>query len=447
MAHERQDVEGKPGDAGARPVGGQSIRRKEVFAWGMYDWANSAYSTVLITVVVSYIKDDVFPGTRGTIVYGWGLGGSMLTAAFLSPVLGAIADANSSKHRWLIGTALPGAVMCSLMYFATPAHPYLFLALFLLANILFELSFGFYNAFLPEISDDSNMGRVSAWGYGLGYVGGGLALAMEIVLLFKGRDWGISDDITHLKRLGLLLMGLWWGVFSLPAFFILRDRAPASRERQSLVEAARTAVLKVAGSIRGVRKYPVLALFLLGFLVYNDGVQTMISQSSLFAIEVLSMTAGELAMVVLMIQFIALPGAVLVGYLADRYSHKAALIGCLLIWIALLIGAYFINTKAQFWWLAALAALVLGGTQSVSRSIMGLMTPADRTAEFFGFFNLSGRMMSPFGPIFFTSILALTGNANLAITSLLVFFVFGLLIVAPLNISLGQRQVRTAEEA
>ncbi len=152
-------------------------------------------------------------------------------------------------------------------------------------------------------------------------------------------------------------------------------------------------------------------------------------------------------MVVLMIQFIALPGAILVGHLADRYSHKAALIGCLLIWIALLIGAYFIHTKAQFWWLAALAALVLGGTQSVSRSIMGLMTPADRTAEFFGFFNLSGRMMSPFGPIFFTSILAMTGNANLAITSLLVFFVFGLLVVAPLDISKGQRQVRTAQEA
>ena len=436
MANERQDVDGNP--RGAANGTGANLLNKRVFAWAMYDWANSAYSTVLITVLVSYIKDDVFPGTRGTVVYGWGLGVSMLTAAFLSPILALLPMRTAASGAWLIGTALPGAVMCSLMYFATPQYPYFFLVLFLLANLLFELSFGFYNAFLPEISGDANMGRVSAWGYGLGYVGGGLALALEIVLLFKGKDWGISDDITYLKRLGLLFMGLWWGLFSIPTFLILRDTTPPSKARQPPLEAARSAIGEVYRSIRGVRKFPILALFLLGFLVYNDGVQTMISQSSTFAIDVLDMSASDLAMVVLMIQFIALPGSMLVGYLADRYSQKATLIGCLLVWIALLAGAFFITTKVQFWWLAGLAALVLGGTQSVSRSIMGLMTPAERSAEFFGFFNLSGRMASPFGPIFFSSILAMTGNANLAIASLLIFFVIGLIIVAPLNFAKGR---------
>src|SRR4051812_5912544 len=134
MANERQDVD--DGASGKAVRSGGNYTNKRVLAWAMYDWANSAYSTVLITVLVSYIKEDVFPGNQGTIVYGWGLGGSMLVAAFLSPIFGAIADANASKRLWLIGTALPGALMCSLMYFTTPAHPYLFLALFLLANLL-----------------------------------------------------------------------------------------------------------------------------------------------------------------------------------------------------------------------------------------------------------------------------------------------------------------------
>ena len=440
---------------GALPGGaGSHLRRREVFAWAMYDWANSAYSTISITVLVNYLVTDVLPsghawgewlGDPGVVIWGYGIGLTMFVAALLSPVLGAIADAHASKRRWLTVTALTGAAASSLMFFATPDQPALFVSLFLLAHLAFELSFGFYNAFLPEIAGDEEMGRVSAWGYALGYLGGGVALALVIGTLRYAEALGLPTEDQFGKRLGLLIMGLWWGLFSLPTLLILRDKGEPSRERQPLHRAARQAFRDVGRTLRNVRRYRILAIFLLGFLVYNDGVQTVISQASVFAQKVLKMDAIELAKLILMIQFVALPGSMLVGWAADRFGQKRALIACLLVWIGILTGAFFITTTAQFWVMAFVTALVLGGIQSVSRSIMGLMTPERHTAEFFGFFNFSGKATSVFGPIFFSTILAATGNANAALGSLLVFFILGLAIVWPVNVARGQQEARAVE--
>ncbi|MGE3313493.1 MAG: MFS transporter [Planctomycetaceae bacterium] len=417
--------------------------RREVFAWALYDWASSAYSTLSITILVSYLQADVFPGKTGVIVWGWGLGGTMLIAAVLSPILGAIADAHATKRKWLALTSLTGSVASFLMYFVPPEERWLVLALFLIASLGFELSLGFYNGFLPEIADDRSMGRVSAWGYALGYVGGGLALLM--VILMFGKDT-TAEQAREIKRVGLAVMGLWWGLFTIPSLLILKDRKARSREPEPFLHAARRAFGEVGNTIRNVRSYRILAIFLVSFLLYNEGVQTMISQSSVFAMQVLAMGAGELAQVVLMIQFIALPGSLAIGHLAEKLGQKPVLIGCILLWILLLIIAFFVTEKWQFWMMAAAAAIVLGGTQSVSRAIMGLMTPAEKSAEFFGFFNLSGKAVSVFGPVVFSTILAATESPHLAILSLLVFFVVGLVILLPVNVAKGQAQARGAGE-
>ena len=182
-----------------------------------------------------------------------------------------------------------------------------------------------------------------------------------------------------------------------------------------------------------------LALFLLAFLLYNDGIQTVISQASVFAQQVLKMETGELVQVVLMIQFLALPGAIVIGWTADRLGQKPALLACLAVWIGLLVAAYFVQTKAQFWCLGAVLALVMGGSQSVSRAMMGLMTPEAHTAEFFGFFNFSGKATSMFGPILFAEVLAQTGSPHRAILSLLAFFVAGSALAARVDVGQGQR--------
>ena len=589
--------------------------RREIFAWCMYDWANSAYSTLLITIVVAYIQNVVLPGNAGIIAYGYGIGISMLLAAFLSPICGAMADARASKSRWLAWTALPGAAFAVLMALLPPERPELVIAAFFMTCLLFELSLGFYNGFLPEIAGDSEINRVSAWGFALGYIGGAIPLvaAMGIALrgewlglpagdalsgdynasadaLFavelppgqyevtitagdaaaprgpmefslqgavvdefetaagevltrtypvevsdgrlvlrlrrtdgeapeavvnglairekdghavvppfdfgthgssaaEGHIWVPHDDrfAVHLLadrgerslrdgqphraappdvplpeslkygwlegevtsrdavvpprlRAGVLIMGLWWGLFSLPTVLILRDKVPPLAPEQSFGEASREALRKVIDTLRNVRTYPTLWLFLLAFLVFNDGVQTVINQASVFAMQVLDMQAGELAAVVLMIQLVAIPGAIVVGWLSDRLGQKRALLLTLAVWIGLLVAAFFVTTRWQFWCMGAVLALVMGGVQSVSRATMGSMTPRRHTAEFFGFFNLTGKATSFAGPILFSSVLAATGNANLAILSLLLFFLIGGGIVCLLDFERGYRE-------
>jgi UMF1 family MFS transporter len=363
----------------------------------------------------------------------------MLAAGILSPILGALADAHASKRWWLGATALPGAACAVLLGLVPPSAPWLVVALFVLTAFCFELSLGFYNAFLPELADAPTMNRVSAWGFGLGYIGGGLALVVAAGLIKFGYALGLPTFADQLRG-GLVVMGLWWGLFSLPTLLVLRDRSPPGDAHKSLGRAGREALAEVGRTLAKVRTYRMLALFLLGFLLYNDGVQTVITQASSFAIKVLQFSGMELIGLVLMIQFAAFPGALLVGWISDRLGQKRALALCLGIWVGLLLVAWFIREKWQFWCLGAVVALVLGGIQSVSRAIMGMMTPAAHTAEFFGFFNLSGKATSFLGTLLYGFVVLRTGEHRLAILSLLVLFLAGWAIVARVDVERGRRE-------
>jgi len=432
--HEQPPPRSAP-DQPRRPV-----QRREIVAWALIDWANSAYSTLLITILVAYLQSFVLPGNAGILAYGWGLGVSMFLSAWLSPILGAMADARANKRAWLICTSFTGAAGGVLMGVVPKEFPWVFVALFFVTSLAFELSFSFYNGFLPELSDEASLNRISGYGYAAGYFGGGVALAAVIALLTLGTPRGLSTE-TGL-RIGLVLMGVWWAMFTLPAAIILRDRAVPRGHRLGLWATARQALREVAHTLSRVRAYSMLALFLLGFLLYNEGIQTVMSQASVFAREVLDMSPGELGLVVLMIQFVATPAAIGVGWVADRAGPKATLLVCLAVWCGLLVAAYFVREKWQFWCLGVVLSLVMGGTQSVSRAVMGAMTPPSKTAEFFGFFNLSCRATSMVGPILFSEMLVLTKSANLAISSLLVFIVLGAAVVFCVNLPKGVAQAK-----
>ena len=420
---------------------------REIFAWCMYDWANSAYSTIYITVLVLYLQGAVLEGDAGLTAWGWGIGITTLCSAILSPILGAIADARANKRLWLFATTMMGASASALMFFGTPERPWFFVAMFLIANLNYELVQTFYNAFLPEIADDQKMSEVSAWGYGTGYVGGGLMLVIAILVLSYGESWGLSKENYFLPRLCLLLMGIWWAVFSLPMLLMVRDKSPPRRSEASLWATAAMGLQQVKSTLGEISRYKMLMIFLIGFLIFNDGVMTVISQASVFAKNKFQMEDSALVPVFLMIQFVALPGAIFLGWIANKIGQKNALHICLAIWVLVLVSGFLIQEVWQFWVMAAVTALVMGGTQSVSRTIMGLMTPESRTGEFFGFFNLSGKAFSMLGPIMFTEILKRTGSANWAILSLLVFFVVGWAIIAPLNIARGRREAREGLDA
>jgi len=417
-------------------------QRKEIIAWCLYDWANSAYSTIYISVLVFYLQGAVLPGDAGLTAWGWGIGVTTLCSAFLSPILGAIADAQANKRMWLAITTFLGAGASCLMFFGTPERPWFFVAMFLIANLNYELVQCFYNAFLPEVADDQKMSEVSGWGYGTGYVGGGLMLVVALVLIKFGEAMGLPSDNYFLPRLSLLIMGLWWALFSVPILLLVKDKSSPRVERTSLFATAMGGLRDVKRTLGEISHYKMLAIFLVGFLIFNDGVMTVISQASVYAKHKFGLEAEDMIPILLMIQFVALPGAVFLGWLATKIGQKNALHICLATWVVVLFSGFAIRELWQFWCMAALTALVMGGTQSVSRTIMGLMTPEAKTGEFFGFFNLSGKAFSMLGPIMFTEILKRTESANWAILSLLVFFAAGWLIIAPLNISRGQREAR-----
>ncbi len=414
-------------------------RPAEIFAWAMYDWANSAYSTLLITVVMSYVQESVLSGGWGVVAYAWGIGGAMFLAAVLSPIVGALADANRSKRAWLAATALTGAGAAVLMASVPPDYPWLILLLFVLMNVAFELALAPYNGFLPEIADETTMNRVSAWGFALGYVGGAIALLLAGMLILSGPRLGLHDAPSQ-YRAGILLLGLWWGIFSLPALLVLRDRGRRPERPEPLLRAARSAVREVGRTLASVRRYRVLALFLVAYLFYNDGIQTLLTQATTLAKKGFEFSTVELFYLVLAIQFAALPGALTVGWLADRVGQKATLLGCRLVWIALPVAAALTNEKWHLWVMGLVLAVVMGGTQSVSRAVVGVLTPPQRTAEFFGFFNLSGKAGAWMGPTLFGAIVAWSDNVRLACLSILAFFVVGWWLVTRIHMDLGRQQ-------
>jgi MFS transporter, UMF1 family len=418
----------------ARPKAAAPWCSREVVAWAMYDWANSVYSTLLITIVLCYVQDEVFPGRLGPVAFAWGIGLGMLLAAVLSPIVGAVADANCSKRRWLAGTALCGAAAAAAMAAIPPDHKWIVMAAFVLMGTCFELSLVPYNAFLTEISNEKTINRVSALGFALGYIGGAIPLLIAWAIVHFGRHLGLAADADQ-HRAGILLLALWWGIFSLPTLWVLRDRGRPPNRREPFHRAARAALSEVGRTLANLRRYPALALFLLAFLLYNDGMQTVITQADTVAKKELHFTVNELFLLIFMIQLIAFPGSLLIGWLSDRLGRKPVLMGCLAVWAGLLVSIAFVDSKFQCWIMGAVLATVLGGTQSVSRAIMSVLTPPKHAAEFFGFFNVSGKAASVLGAVQFGAVVYLTGNTRHAAISLVIFFVLGGLILTRVRVN------------
>jgi UMF1 family MFS transporter len=406
----------------------------------MCDWANSAYSTLAITIIAIYLSKVVFPeahwGRLSGAVYPLALSAATLLGAILSPIVGAMADAAASKRFWLTLFTISGSLSAIAMGLCPPDLWPVVLPGFILTAISFELAYGLYNAFLPELADASTMNRISAFGFACGYIGGGLALLLAMLVLTFGDGWGIGK--VWQLRAGFLILGLWWGGFSIPAMIWLRDRGPPRAAHMGIAIAARQAWQEIRGTLRNIRHYRWLVLFLLGYLFYNDCVQTVITQASLFAEKDLGFLPADLLKLVLMIQFVALCGSLPLGWLADRYGAKPALMLCLAVWATLIMAAWFVTTQAHFWLLGVGVGLVLGGTQAVSRGIMATLTPREKSAEFFGFFNLSSKATSFLGPLIFGGVFLLTGEYRAAIASLLLLLFVGWWLVSRVNLEQGR---------
>jgi len=422
--------------------------KREQFSWMMYDWANSAFSTTVVTSLLGpYLQALAEASTEPLRLFGTAIEpGAIYPAAvslsvvlqvFFLPLLGTIADYTALKKRMLLTFAYIGAFATILLFFikadmavfGTSGAVVVGSLLFIVANLSFGAAIVFYNSFLPQIATPDRRDEISSKGWALGYLGGGLLLLINLVMLM------LMDDTTLAVRLSLASAGVWWLVFTfLYPQRRLIQRAP-SRERPDVnlfVHGIRQ-IVNTFGEL--VREYPMTLRYLIAYLVYNDGIQTVIVVAAAFAVSELGVEAQTVLILVLMIQFVAFAGALLFGKMAQRMGAKNAIMISLIVWSGIVIYAYFFLTNTvQLFVMGAVLALVLGGSQALSRSLFSQMIPPEQEAEYFGFYEISERGTSWLGTAAFALAVQLTGSQRVAIISLIFFFIVGLLLLSQVDV-------------
>lgn len=424
--------------------------RREIFGWTMYDWANSAFTTTVVAALFGpyltaitqaaigengVVADLGFYTITAKSLYSDAVSLSVLLQFFFLPLLGALADYTNLKKQLLGLFCAMGAISTGAMFFLTESVYWLGGILFLIANLSFGASIVFYNAYLNDITTEDNRDKVSSRGFALGYIGGGVLLALNLALVTFAESLGLTVGMA--VRISLASAGLWWGFFGWFALNRLRRRE-ASQTKPAGVSYLRVSLRELGGALRELRRLPETLKFLVGYLLYNDGIQTVIGVSAVFLSQEL-FTAQQrldgddqtfLLTLVLMIQFTAFFGALGFERIARRVGTKNAIIISLVIWTAVIVFAYaFLATLTQAYIMGAAIAIVLGGSQALSRSLFSKMIPHGREAAFFGIYEISERGTSWIGPFIFARVVAATGSYRQAILSLIVLFGLGLTVL------------------
>jgi UMF1 family MFS transporter len=419
----------------AAAVGKHTAHDRVLHGWYIYDWANSAFAvTILSALFGPYLDKVVVPeggvsiallgisGLSATSLYGYALGLSALLVLLSSPVLGAIADSTASKKRFLMFFCYLGSFSSLMMFFVGAGDVTLAIALFMVANFSFVSANVFYDAFLPHIASPEMQDVVSGKGYAYGYAGGGLLFMLQLVLVQFHGMIGLSEVMA--VRVSLGSVGLWWGGFSIITFQRLIE-PQLSGVRPGVFTLVADGFQRLAQTTRKIRSLKQMGLFLLAFMIYNDGIQTVIAMATIYGSDELHFDTLTLMGALLMIQFVGMIGSQLFGMLAQRFGSKNMVLTSLIVWTGIVVYAFFMTEPMEFWILGAVVGLVLGGSQALSRSLYSRIIPPSASAEFFGFFSVFEKFSAIWGPIAFAVIRQLTGSARLSILSLVAFFVVG----------------------
>ncbi|MEU3780562.1 MFS transporter [Streptomyces sp900129855] len=423
----------------AAAFGEAAERRREQRGWYFYDWACSVYSTSVLTVflgpyLTSVAKEAADSGgyvhplgvpVRAGSFFAYSVSLSVIVAVLVMPLVGAAADRSGRKKPLLGAAAYVGAAATTGMFFLGGDRYLLGGVLLIVANAAQSVAMMLYNSYLPQIAPPEERDAVSSRGWAFGYVAGSLVLVVNLVLYLAHDSSGVSESMA--VRICLASAGLWWGGFTLVPLLRLRDRPSVVR-----AEATAPGLRQLAATVRDMRRHPLTLAFLLAYLVYNDGIQTVISQASVYGSEELGLSQSTLIGAVLLVQVLAVAGALGMGRLARTYGAKQTILGSLVAWTLTLGAGYFLPAGAPmgFFLLAAAIGLVLGGSQALSRSLFSHLVPPGKEAEYFSAYEMSDRGMSWLGPLMFGFTYQLTGSYRDAIVSLVAFFVIGFLLLA-----------------
>jgi UMF1 family MFS transporter len=406
--------------------------KKIVNAWCMYDWANSAFATTIMAAVLPTFYGAVaaagLPGNMATAYWGYTSSIALLIAAVLAPTLGAAADYLGAKKRFLAVFAAIGIFFTSLLVLVSRGDWLLASILYVLGEVGFSGSIVFYDSLLPHIAKPEDMDYVSSKGYAMGYLGGGILLAINIVMILFWKQLGLPSQ-EWASRLSFLSVGIWWAIFTIP---VLRHvpEPPVMAVSGPRVNALQAALQRLSATFHDVQRYRELTKFIIAFWLYNDG----IGQTDLI---------GAL----LLTQFIGIPFSLLFGKLPKRIGTKPSIYLALGVYTLISILGYFMTEAWHFWVLAAMVGLVQGGSQALSRSLFGAMVPKAKTAEFYGFYDISSKFAGIAGPAIFALVGQITGTSRLSIISLVVFFIVGGLILTKVNEKEGIRVAREQDAA
>jgi UMF1 family MFS transporter len=414
-------------------------RRREQRGWYFYDWACSVYSTSVLTVflgpyltaVAKHAADaDGFVHPLGVPVragsfFAYTVSVSVILSIFVMPMAGAAADRTGRKKPLLAAAAYLGAAATAGMFFLDGDRYLLGGLLLIIANASLAVSMVLYNSYLPQIAPPDERDAVSSRGWAFGYAAGSLVLVANLILFTAHDSFGVSESTA--VRICLASAGVWWGAFTLVPLARLRDRPTPSAGRTS-----GNGWRQLAATVRDMRGQPLTLSFLLAYLIYNDGIQTVISQASVYGSEELGLSQSTLIVAVLLVQVLAVGGALGMGRLARTYGAKRTILGSLVAWTLTLAAGYFLPAGAPVWFfvLASGIGLVLGGSQALSRSLFSHLVPSGKEAEYFSAYEMSDRGMSWLGPLLFGLTYQLTGSYRDAIISLVAFFAIGFVLLA-----------------
>jgi UMF1 family MFS transporter len=424
------------------------LGRADLRAWAMYDWANSAFQTTIIAAVFPIYYQKVaaadLPEALAMSRFAWATTLAILIVAIVAPILGAIADYTAIKKR-LLGMFIGiGASATAAMFWIQRGDWSLALVLFVIGNVGVAGSIVFYESLLPHLVGEDQLDRVSSAGYAIGYLGGGMLLAINLLMIQEPELFGIPDAGTG-TRLALASVAVWWVVFSIPLF----RRVPEPAVRRELDErsgagALSGGVTRLMETFRELRRYRDAFVFLLAFLLYNDGIQTMIRMATIYGTGI-GLPERAMITALLLTQFIGVPCAFLFGMAASRTGARTGVFVGLGVYILITLLGYFMRTAAHFYALAVLVGMVQGGTQALSRSLFASMIPRHKSSEFFAFFSVFERYAGVLGPAIFAFVIERSGSGRAAILAVAVFFVVGAAILAFVNVERGRAAARAAE--
>lgn len=420
--------------------------RRTVFAWTMYDWANSAFATTIMAAVLPVYYATVasagLPANIATSNWAFTTTVSLLLIAVLGPILGAMADFRGAKKTYLTIFVLLGVAATALLYLVRSGDWLLASIIFVFASIGFSGANVFYDSLLPHVARPDEIDQVSARGYAMGYAGGGILLAVNLGMILFAPE----GQTELMSRLAFLSVAAWWFIFTIPLWRYVREPERRVRESEIGFSPIRASFQRLARTFANISKYRQLTRFLIAFWLYNNGIGTIIYMATIYGTELgfsQTTTIGTL----LMVQFVAVPFAILFGWLAKKLGLKRSILLSIGIYTLIAIAGYFLTQEWHFWALGFMVATVQGGSQALSRSLFGRMMPPNRSAEFFSFFSVSEKIAGTAGPLVFGLVSRLMGGSRLSIVSLIIFFVSGAFLLSKVNVDEGIEVAEFEEQA